>query len=179
MVFQEIVFCQGISLNTLSCSHISQTSEQGYFPEINLIHNFIERSVDEHNCPLQVQLHWSMQLISPQKSDILVAHLCVAFVEIFPMPSAIAHISHIQISLQCKTPYHVRASHSMHSKLLYTPHLTYMSMKQDIWLATTLNGLFINTTPPFKGRDTGTGIQDPYESDRVGLYMFLLHSSWK
>jgi hypothetical protein len=85
------------------------------------------------------------------------------------MPSAIAHISHIHISLQCKIPHHVRASHSVHSKILYAPHLGYLSMKQDIWPATTLNELLMTAPPLFKGQYTGTGIQDPHESDSVGL----------
>jgi hypothetical protein len=47
--------------------------------------------------------------------------------------------------------------------------LAYLSMKQDIWLATTLNDLLMNTPPLFKGQYTGTGILDPHESDSIGL----------
>jgi hypothetical protein len=78
-----------------------------------------------------------------------VAHPAVAFVEIIPMPSAIAHIAHVPISWQSKCPHFEMASRATLSKHPQCSHILYTCPPsyKDIRLATGLNELFLTSLP--------------------------------
>ncbi len=75
------------------CSHILHTCQQGYSPQWHLTNNHFEWPAHEHTCPLQVQLNQHRHSVRPQKSQGISPYLPIAFVEIVPMPPALAHIS--------------------------------------------------------------------------------------
>jgi hypothetical protein len=54
---------------------------------------YFEWPAHEHTCPLQVQLNQHRHLVNPQNSQGISPYLPIAFVEIVPMPPALAHIS--------------------------------------------------------------------------------------
>ncbi len=92
------------------CSYILHTCQPGYYPNRHLSPTCCEWSAHEQTCPLQVQLHLHMHSTLQLKWQGLAAHVPAAFVQIVPMPYALAHISHVLISLYSRIPHFLMAS---------------------------------------------------------------------
>jgi len=111
-----------------------------------------------------------------QRSPSLAAHIPVTFVGIVPVPSALAHISHVQISSRSKWPHHVTASywtpcgHPLCSHTLHTCHFS-----KPHWLPTTYDDLLLSMPALFNCNYTSTCIQHLHKSYRIWLHTFLIH----
>jgi hypothetical protein len=114
----------------------------------------------------------------PHKSDRVWLHtFLLPFSKIVPVPSSLAHISHVPIPWWSRWPHCVMAScwtlypHHPCSHILYTCQPSYPHKRN--WFATTLNDLFMNIPALFKFKYAGTCIQHPYNSNSLAAHLHV------
>jgi hypothetical protein len=122
-------------------------------------------------------LHTCQPIYSPQS---LATHLPVSFVEIVPVPSALAYISHVPISWCSKWPQLEMVTYWTLPSILKAPtfciHVNKAIPHKDIRLATTLNELLMNKLAILKCSQTGTCLNCCGQSKSQILH--LLHCWW-